>query len=262
MNLAELKRNRRLYRLKEGQVVTEAGDQLSYASNNALTPQQLLQIQQLPATAVAPGTQIFSAVWSTSTSPNRITLTPNDRLTVYENGLIQMLLSSNGLTFGKTGVRFYDNASNVQIANSNALFAQIGLGVTETDAGNAVQEGIYFNDDVNGLLRLNGVRLANYYRGYIDQNGNKLLGTPGYTVTHPSTGVYVITFTNPALATTNAGFSAVATATSGHYRCRVDFPALNQIRFSWQQSTYSSGLYTGESPVNTDFNFIASRATI
>ena len=261
MELKPLNRDRLLYALKEGQTVLGAGDSLAYGQQNALTANPT-NVVQPPATSVAPGTQIFSAVWSTSTSSNRITLTPNDRLTVYENGQIQMLLSSDGLTFGKSFLNIYDTGTSVELNGVSGLYMKMGNGVAETDSGNIVIPGLFLNEDTGTGTFFDGVFIANHYRGKVSTAGVKLAGTGGYLVTHPATGQYLVTFTNPDLAITNANFSAVASANDGHFRCKITFPAINQILFSWQQSSYSAGSYTGEVPVDTGFCFIASRATI
>lgn len=260
MELAPLNRDRLLYALKQGQTVLGAGDSLSYSQQNALGSTTTNVYP--PATAVAPGTQIFSAVWSTSASDNRITLTPNDRLTVYENGAIQMLLNSDGLTFGKSGLNIYDTGVSVEYNGVAGLYMKMGNGTFESDSGNQIGPGLYLNEDVATGTFFDGVFIANHYRGKVSSAGVKLAGTGGYLVTHPATGQYLVTFTNPDLAITDANFSAVATATDGHFRCKITFPAINQILFDYQQSDYSGGLYTGESAVDTGFCFIASRATI
>lgn len=254
MKFQDLHLDLRLYRAKEGQQINDSAESLSY--NNAQTGSTGVSSTIIqPAVAVAPGTQIFSAVWSTSTSGNRITLTPNDVLTVYESGLIQMRLTNQGITFGKTGLRFYDTGSAVVVTSPSSLvYSAYGTGLVETDTGVLPGTGLFMNNAIGAGIMLDGVALANYYRGFITSSGTKLLGTGGYTSARTGTGRYVITFTNPALAITPASFSCVATASSGFFVCQITYPALNQIRFDWVDITGVAS--------DTNFNFVASRATI
>lgn len=291
-------RKRNLYKAASNEVVREAGDSLSF--QNAPTTALPNNIQQ-PATSVAPGTVIQSAIWQTSGSDNRIQLTPDDNFTAFWNGNRYININSAGLDFIGFAITYGDYISGnalyttelqgaywsmnmpdpaqiFQFVRDGQIVNYIGIGPVETDVGIVSLPGNFFNlNSVNGIV-LNGVPLGNYYRGYVTPAGTKLYGTSGYTVARISTGVYEVTFANPALAVTAANWVTVATAVTGHFRCRIDYPALNIIRFSFQQSNYGSqtfsvsgggggsvtvsGIYQGEAPVDTAFNFIASRSTI
>jgi len=315
MQLPELERLRNLYRRAPNQIVNSAGDSLSYRNMNTLGNASTTSnngVSNQPANAVSPGTVIVNAIWSTSNSSERITLTPDDKFTVYRDGDPYICIDSQtSLLFVGYGITEGVNISGRDTLHTELLgesylfdipddtpFAQdytlqygpysltnkpvlyIGTGKVEIDAapGTFDDESLFLNDSLDKLMCFNGVPMGNYYRGYVLSTGAKSHGTSGWTSTLVSPGVYEITFSNPALATTIGNWNCVASPVSGHYRCKVDFPALNVVRVSWQQSVYGSqtfgvsgggggsvtvsGIYQGETPVNTSFSFIATRRTI
>lgn len=78
--------------------------------------------------------------------------------------------------------------------------------------------------------------------------------TPGYTLTKLSVGNYRVTHNFGSLV-----YTVYITPESGHFRGKVFNKTINSVDISFQQSDYSAGLYTGESPVDTSFNILFVR---
>jgi len=92
--------NRRLYRKDSKYEDTDPTSGLQYAGG---TEGGQGTINYPPATAVEPGTVVQSIILQSSGSNNRVEITPNDNLTVYDNGDIRTQINSQGLSTYRLG---------------------------------------------------------------------------------------------------------------------------------------------------------------
>lgn len=90
MDLDYQKLNRRLYKKDSKYEDTDIGSSLYYAGTG--------DGNYGPATEVAEGTVITSAIWQTSGSNDRIELLPDDTLTSYDNGSVGFKLEPGRVT--------------------------------------------------------------------------------------------------------------------------------------------------------------------
>jgi hypothetical protein len=289
-----LDRNKRLYRLRQNETSLQAGDNLSYSSLSPLGPQaQLGNGAVLPAIAVAPGTQIFSAIWSTSNSGNRIMLTPDDNFTAFYNGrphiniqragilvlepdgTVQLNIKYDGFYFPQSDISTWDSGVSVITYTdtpATTVYRAEGGYLTETDAGIVITRGMHLPDGFTS----DGVYQGIYYRGAVrGSDGLKIFGTGGILTSRTGVGTYRLQFVTPP---TSVNVSCVVTASSGHFRgkCVYD-PFTSTMTVTFQQSDYGSqsfsvsgggggsvtvsGIYQGESLVDTDFFFVITRST-
>ena len=99
MKFDDLGLNRRLYRKDSKFEDTDPTAGIEYADEqNGNNP-----VVYPPATAVAPGTIIQSSIWQTSGSSDRVELTPNDRVTAYDNGDTRAIMDDRGLSTYNNG---------------------------------------------------------------------------------------------------------------------------------------------------------------
>lgn len=88
-------------------------------------------------------------------------------------------------------------------------------------------------------------------RGGINFNGTYFIIPGGWSSTQTGTGIYEITHN---LGT--ADLVITVTPFNGWYRGRVTSVTTTTFEIQFQESTYSAGLYTGETLVDTGFYFI------
>lgn len=306
MNIEQSKKNNRsdfflderLFRRAANQVTLDPSESLtlSNSSNSAYSGNQPAgpsSNTDVIATTVAPGGIIDSVILRTSSSDDRVEMTPDDNLTAYNSanphiqinrngilviqpdGTIQLNIKYDGFYFPQSDISTYDNGDAVfkyTDTPSTIIYEATGYFPAETDVGVFNLRGEHFPD---GILT-NGVYQGIYYRGAVaGASGTKLFGTGGVTTSRVSTGVNDLRIVTPPTA---ASVSCVVTAISGHFRGKCVYNAgTSTMRVTFQQSDYGSqsfgvsgggggsvtvsGIYQGEAPVDTDFYFVMTRST-
>lgn len=274
--LQDLKINRRLYRRTSATEETNPISSYSNSSSGSTTGgSSSSSTSTPPATAVAPGTVIQSAIWQTSASDNRIELNPDDTLLAYLNGV--PLVEISGAAFHA----YTSGGDEIVTIDTNGIITKNSSGdnVVEIDdagfrlinsSGDTVWE--FFNGGT-GQIEMTGVYQPVVYMARIDAAGNVLANsTPGITCVRVSTGNYGF---DMGQILTGANWVVACTAISGHYRARVTSQILTGFGVTWQQSDYATqvigvsgggggsvtvpNVYQGEVPVDTEFNIIVTR---
>lgn len=105
----------------------------------------------------------------------------------------------------------------------------------------------------NGI-NVNGANLPQVFTGSVDATGAALYLPTGWSCVRNGLGDYTITHN----FNVNIWYSVVLTPITGHYRGKIVSFGPNSFNVTFQESTYSGGLYTGETLVDTDFNFIVA----
>jgi len=230
--------NRRIYKSRPNDVILGTADTFNYTNQTAQgagasqTGQGGSQASQ-PAIAVAPGTIITSAIWQTSNSNDRIQLTPDDTMTSFRNGQVQIQLDSRGLyaynnndivaTYDRDGLATYDGSGNVMgLLDGTSFTVYTAGGVPKVVISPA---GIEYENFLQPMLSWGEI------------NGSLGIWTlsPGYTLTKNSVGNYTVTHN---WGTTT--YIAMLTPVSGHFRGRVFNKTANSFDISWQETDYGS----------------------
>lgn len=105
----------------------------------------------------------------------------------------------------------------------------------------------------NGI-NVNGANLPQVFTGSVDSTGAALYLPTGWSCVRNGLGDYTITHN----FNVNIWYSVILTPITGHYRGKIVSFGPNSFNVTFQESTYSGGLYTGETLVDTDFNFIVA----
>lgn len=105
----------------------------------------------------------------------------------------------------------------------------------------------------NGI-NVNGANLPQVFTGSIDATGATLYLPPGWSAVRNSLGDYTITHN----FNVTIWYSVVLTPITGHYRGKIVSFGPNSFNVTFQESQYAAGLYTGETLVDTDFNFVVA----
>jgi len=105
----------------------------------------------------------------------------------------------------------------------------------------------------NGI-NVNGANLPQVFTGSVDATGAALYLPTGWSCVRNGLGDYTITHN----FNVNIWYSVVLTPITGHFRGKIVSFGPNSFNVTFQESQYSGGLYTGETLVDTDFNFIVA----
>lgn len=106
--------------------------------------------------------------------------------------------------------------------------------------------------DSNGIS-LGGAGLPQTFSGAVTSLGVSIYLPSGWSSVRNALGDYTITH-NMDVST---GYSVVLTPITGHFRGKLVSTGPTSFNITFQESVYDmSGLYTGETLVDTDFNFI------
>lgn len=237
MNLDQLQLNRRLYRKTNKNDSTDPTDSVSLSQYNTTPPPPT----PLPSTAIAPGTVVQSCTWQTSPGDDRIELTPDDKLTSYENGDIRTQMTRNGTIVYKNGdrvIRLFENGLIVDSLNTtDPMFevdANSGLIDIYRDNGDIISEW----DESTGYEIYNNTIRPEIYGGYYDVATDTSVLPPGWSHT---TASFDVTFTFPT--STNTMYVTV-TPIAAHFRAMVTTVTATSFTVSMQQSIYGSGTYS------------------
>ena len=105
----------------------------------------------------------------------------------------------------------------------------------------------------NGI-NVYGANLPQVFTGSVTSAGAALYLPTGWTVVRNSLGDYTVTHN----FNVNIWYSVLLTPITGHYRGKIVSFGPNSFNVTFQESQYSAGLYTGETLVDTSFNFLVA----
>jgi hypothetical protein len=105
----------------------------------------------------------------------------------------------------------------------------------------------------NGI-NVQGANLPQVFTGSIDSTGAALYLPTGWSCVRNGLGDYTITHN----FNVNIWYSVVLTPITGHFRGKIVSFGPTSFNVTFQESVYAAGLYTGETLVDTDFNFIVA----
>ncbi len=106
--------------------------------------------------------------------------------------------------------------------------------------------------DKNGIT-LGGAGLPQTFHGAVTSLGVAIYLPSGWSCVRNALGDYTVTHTMDV----SAPYSVVVTPITGHFRGKLVSTGPTSFNVTFQESVYDmTGLYTGETLVDTDFNFI------